>query len=455
MATRSSGSGVFVTLGVLAVLLLAAFIVSIVFYGQKQRAEEELQSMQQNVQRFLGADQEQDPAQRWLAEAPSNESVLRYLWESYADAMEQVVGDSDAMPSELVEELEDVEGAETTPLLGLLEQRNRQIASLNDQLSDAEAAAAAARADLDAEIERLEQIQTDHASTISALNDELSQYKGELDRYRSLVDETIDENNSRVERIRQDAASQEASLQQRIAALEDEALLLQDQLRALRSEKADDTLMPEDEYALVDGRVVGGDATEGLVYIDRGRQDRVVLGMTFEVYDNASAIRPDDDGNYPTGKATVEVVQINPASSVCRTLLQSRGNPVVEGDVLANAVYDPEKQYAFVVFGNFDTDGDGLATEPEQNAIRAIIADWGGLVDDEMTGRTDFLVLGERPILPPRPPVDAPGAVINEYIRKRQQVDRYDELFRTASQTGIPVLNQNRLDTLTGLAGRR
>ena len=36
---------------------------------------------------------------------------------------------------------------------------------------------------------------------------------------------------------------------------------------------------------------------------------------------------------------------------------------MVSGDVIANAVYDPKKSYRFVVFGAFDTDGDGVATQ--------------------------------------------------------------------------------------------
>ena len=111
--------------------------------------------------------------------------------------------------------------------------------------------------------------------------------------------------------------------------------------------------------------------------------------------------------------------------------------------------------YSFTVFGNFDTNQDGTATAQEIHDIRAIINAWGGETSEDLQGDTDFLVLGERPILPPQPSADAPIEVIQRYLQLQRAVQKYDELFETARDTGIPVLNQNRLYTLTGLYARR
>jgi hypothetical protein len=173
--------------------------------------------------------------------------------------------------------------------------------------------------------------------------------------------------------------------------------------------------------------------------------------MTFAVYTEPTDIRPDaDTGNYPEGKASLEVIRIDENTATARILRERRGNPVVRGDVVANAVYDPRKTYKFLVYGNFDADGDGRATFEEQTQIRARIEAWGGKVQSELTGDTDFLVLGERPVLPPEPAGNAPIEAINFYISLRRQAQRYDELFEKAQATSIPVLNQNRLYTLTG-----
>jgi len=71
-------------------------------------------------------------------------------------------------------------------------------------------------------------------------------------------------------------------------------------------------------------------------------------------------------------------------------------------------------------------------------------------VDDELGGDTDFLVLGQRPILPPRPDASAPLEVVQEFIRRQKDLERYDDLYKKARDTSVPILNENRLYTLIG-----
>ena len=68
----------------------------------------------------------------------------------------------------------------------------------------------------------------------------------------------------------------------------------------------------------------------------------------------------------------------------------------------------------------------------------------------DLQGDVDFLVLGERPVLPPRPGNDAPLELVQEYIRLDRIVQRYDRLLEQARATSLPVLNENRLYTLLG-----
>jgi redox-sensitive bicupin YhaK (pirin superfamily) len=118
--------------------------------------------------------------------------------------------------------------------------------------------------------------------------------------------------------------------------------------------------------------------------------------------------------------------------------------------VIANALYDPRKVYTFLVYGNFDVNGDGRATAAEADQIRALIEGWGGKVVSDLSGNVDFLVLGQRPQVPPKPGAGQPIAVVQEFIRLDQAAQRYDTLFQQASATSIPVLNENRLYTLIG-----
>jgi hypothetical protein len=123
---------------------------------------------------------------------------------------------------------------------------------------------------------------------------------------------------------------------------------------------------------------------------------------------------------------------------------------VIRGDVIANALYDPAKVYTFLVYGNFDANGDGASTQAEAEDIKAMVTGWGGKVTDQLTGNVDFLIMGDRPQLPPPPSADAPSAVVNNYMHMRDLAQRYDRLLEQAQSTSVPILNQNRLFTLIG-----
>src|SRR5262249_7074798 len=133
-----------------------------------------------------------------------------------------------------------------------------------------------------------------------------------------------------------------------------------------------------------------------------------------------------------------------------RITREVKGNPIVRGDVIANALYDPNKVYTFMVYGNFDPSGGGIPNQQGAEDIKAMIAAWGGKVADDLSGNVDFLVLGDRPLLPPQPGVNDPVNVVQIYMAASDKAQKYDKLFETAAATSLPVLNQNRLYTLIG-----
>jgi hypothetical protein len=129
---------------------------------------------------------------------------------------------------------------------------------------------------------------------------------------------------------------------------------------------------------------------------------------------------------------------------------------VIRGDVLANAVYDPKQQYKVLVHGKYDVDGDGKPTETEAEYLRSLVLQWGGTVvsGDDLPGDLDFLVMGVQPPDPPAPPQDAPQALINDWIKRKEAHDLYKRLFESAQDAQIPVLNANRFFILTGFVDR-
>ncbi|MBL8747487.1 MAG: hypothetical protein JNK58_14170 [Phycisphaerae bacterium] len=454
MASKTSASlGVLVFLNVSWVLALALLITSIILFAKVQRLTNDVQLRQNDLDAAVRADERDDRFEE-LKSLARNQGVIRYLDTKLQDLSAQVGGSRRDDPAALVEKIK-AESPEGTALLPLLTSRNSEIENLKGKLAAAESAREAANADLLASVERVKTLEEEHRKTIASLNAEIDSYKDGTNTYRQSMESTRVDMNNRVSTIRSDSEATISGLESQARDLEQQLLIANDQLRRLKQEQAGQNLRGAAEEALVDGRIVGVNSAGRQAYIGLGRKDRLVLGMTFEVYNDASTIVPDEKGDYPKGKGTVEIIRIDENSSVARIIRSSPGSTISNGDVIANAIYDPKKVYTFTVYGNFDTNNDDVFTPQEIQDIRGLIESWNGKLADDITGDTDFLVLGTRPVLPPQPKPDDPVELIQRWVQLSQQATKYDELFDKAVRAGIPILNQNRLYTLTGVGGRR
>jgi hypothetical protein len=454
MASKTSaGLGVLVFLNVSWVLALALLITSIILFARVQRLTDDVAKAQQDLDAAVRADQRDD---RWeeLKSLSKNAGVVRFLDTKLQELAMSVGGSRRDDPEALVTKIK-AASPEATPLLALLTNRNSEIEGLKGQLQAAEDARQAANSDLLATVDRVKALQEEHQKTIASLNAEIDSYKSGTGQYRADLETTKEDMNTRVNTIRTDSESTIASLEGQARDLEQQLLIANDQLRRLKQEQSADALRAAPEEAIVDGRIVGVNAAAKQVYLGLGKRDRLVLGMSFEVYADASAIAPLPSGEYPRGKGTIEITKIDETSSIARIIRENAGSTILNGDVVANAVYDPKKAYTFTVYGNFDTNRDDAFTPAEIQDIKGLIESWNGKIADDITGDTDFLVLGVRPVLPPQPKPDDPVELIQRWVQLSRQATKYDELFEKATRAGIPILNQNRLYTLTGVHGRR
>lgn len=455
MAARTSTSiGMGVTITILSLLTLTLFVFSVVFFGrykEQLRQNDTLRTGSEEI--ILAGERGTDQVRNLIEDArKERKSLVNYLMESQGAVMERVTGSRRDRVGDLTTKLSRVPGADTSNLLALIAARDSRVASLNEQLKQAEAARVQAIADRTNEVQRVESLQKSHQDTVDNLNQMVNAYhdqvvalQGEVDKYKSQVDE-------RLERVRADAGDAEKRLADQNRELNNTVLIQRNTIEQLRGERRNTLFSAKDEASLADGRIIGLADSGQRVYLSIGSNQKVQLGMTFSVYPDANAIHPDANGVYPRGKGTLEVVALSPDSATARITGETRGNPIVKGDVIANPLYDPHKVYRFVVFGNFDTDGDGVATPLERQSVEAMIKDWGGEIVNDLTGDVDFLVLGQRPILPPRPPATAPLAVVSNFVQLSRDAERYDALYRQAVSTSVPILNENRLNTLVGRA---
>ena len=158
----------------------------------------------------------------------------------------------------------------------------------------------------------------------------------------------------------------------------------------------------------------------------------------------------------PRGKASLQVIKVAEGTSTCKITRSVRGRPVVRDDVIANAVYDPDYVFKFLIHGKFDVDNDGRPSESEAEYLRSLVIKWGGTVvdGDQLSGDLDFLVLGLEPPMPLPPPSEATPSQLEDWLRRRRAHEMYNELFRQAREAQIPVLNANRFFILIGYTNR-
>ncbi len=453
MASRAGTSvGVGVTVAILSVLSLGLFVTSIVFYGKFQGARQDLLQQQNQQAEIIRTDERQrDDVLTMLDEAKrERKSLVGYLAEAQQRTMTMVTGDRRTTPTRLQELVGQIEGAANAPLLQVLRERQQRLAGLQAQYEKANADLQSALADLQNEQRRVAGIERRYRELLSGLGSDVARNAELVEQFRQGTERLQTGMDAKISRLEQEARDREARLNEELTRIREENAVLKGQIASLRGQRSGQALRPDDEYALVDGHVIAVNPTDRQAVISIGARNRVVLGMTFSVYASASQLRPDAEGNLPPGKAGLEVISVDPNSATCRILFETRGNPVVPGDVIVNPIFDPNKVYKFVVFGDFDVNRDGLITPAERTDLIAIIEAWGGKVINDLTGDVDFLVLGERPALPPRPDTTAPVEVMLRWIELDRNVQRYNRLQEQAAATGIPILNENRLYTLLG-----
>lgn len=215
----------------------------------------------------------------------------------------------------------------------------------------------------------------------------------------------------------------------------------------------------------VDGKIVKI-AEKAIVYINLGSGQQITPGMTFTVYDRLIGVpqlTPEEqeqdlrlnDGarllNLPEGKGSIEVVRVDEQSSECRIIRTSPGQQIVEGDVIANVVYDRHIKYAFCVYGRFDLDQNGVSSAADAEVIKRLIQSWGGRIVDEVNVDTDFLVMGVEPEVPNFNAEELLDPINrNKWEQAKAERDTYDKMRDRAQEYFVPVLSQNRFLHYTG-----
>ncbi len=182
--------------------------------------------------------------------------------------------------------------------------------------------------------------------------------------------------------LRDQVATKARELEEYKRLKRDEIKVLDDKIATLdaRNQELVDRADIQKDDLISDGKLLEARASHGFVIINRGIEDNLRRGTTFTVYNRRGG------KNFRKGK--IEVMTLYPHMAECRVLEETEANdPLIPGDHIHNAIYNPDEVKIFVVKGVFES------YSPEE--LKYFIRSVGGRVDNEVTVQTHYLVVGK------------------------------------------------------------
>ena len=236
-----------------------------------------------------------------------------------------------------------------------------------------------------------------------------------------------------------------------IETMNDSLLLMQAKLQTAQ----DSLKQAQDEVAKIepgpdrgvlaqkpDGKVILVDGKARVVHLNIGSNEHVYPGLTFTVYDRGASVPKDGKG-----KAEIKVFDVSETYSAARIVKPDLKNPILQGDVVANLIWDADRTNVFVITGDFDVDNDGQFDADGIDKIERLVKKWGGEMTDSISVDTDFLVLGKQPTVLRKPSIEEeeidPRATAR-HEASLARLSRYNQLRDQAQSLWIPVFTYEK-----------
>jgi hypothetical protein len=194
---------------------------------------------------------------------------------------------------------------------------------------------------------------------------------------------------------------------------------------------------------------------DNICYINLGFGDHISTGLTFEIYSKNEGVPKLDNGtdtlNMPKGKGSIEVINVGQNSSQCRIINTTPGTTISQGDLCVNIVYDRNIKPIFFIYGKFDMDQNGVATDAEAEVVKNLVTRWGGKIADKVSTDVDFVVFGKEPSVPLYTAEEMQQPLIAQRAAEaKAAVDAYNKVRDEAVSYHIPIMNQDRFLYYTG-----
>ncbi len=310
------------------------------------------------------------------------------------------------------------------------------------------------KAQFDDAVKVMEETKQKLTSAVKGCEDQVGQIKAEYDKLSALLDQKSKEQLGTLRGDLDKARADAKQLNDDLLKTQAQLSVTEGRLQGALSQVNEIRPAPDKEAAAFqsDGHVILVDEAAGVIQIDLGSDDHIYQGLTFSVYDRAAGIPRDGKP-----KAQVEVFAIDPKASTARVLSSDPRNPIMAGDLIANLIWNRDRPNQFIVIGEFDLNGDGKPDYDAVAKIEALIQKWGGVISKEVTPRTDYLIVGKEPKVPPLPTPEAQTAdptALEKYNAAKQKNDQYNRILKEAQSLWIPVFSYERFLYFTGYAAQ-
>jgi hypothetical protein len=468
---QGSRAGLITAVVILSILFVTSAIFAFYFSAENSKKETSLKNVTDNLTKYANSEAQVDPAVTALVEARNEaayqgQSAIQVALNKLGNLSKAVAGTPNADPQAITAavanaEKELKEAGVSVELKGSLVANFETLAgrvkelAVESQKKTEELNAAAEKHKQ--EVAQRQQVETELNGKFEEQGAQLAAALTQLEAKRNESDASVKTVQGEVERAAKTQQSQLSSLQKQLTDANASIAKLKSDIESYKVKVLRPTDTANPVIRQPDGRIVRVPGNDN-VFIDLGEGDGIAPGLTFEVYDRFTGvpgINPEDDvanldeSLMPKGKASIEIVRPGKRQSECRIIRQSSAQPVIEGDIVANLVFDRNTKYNFVVFGNFDLDQDNIPTPRDAEVVKERIVKWGGRLQDEVNVNADFVVLGFEPEVPAQTE-DETATEIAEREKKQKEADAYQEVVAKAKDLNIPILNQNRFLYYTG-----
>lgn len=280
------------------------------------------------------------------------------------------------------------------------------------------------------------------------MKDHLESFQTQLKNARNAVDEARGattqvqtDKDREIADLRQRMQDTNQNLESRISDLRDTKTRLEDRLQTAEEEKAavvEESEQKEQEYKnrilalegslrrlkvqieidrapTPDGQVLAASSSTGVAVINRGKQDNLKPGTVFQAYNFSK-------GNVKRMKGVLKVLDVFDASAKCAIVEMNPADPIVEGDLIENTLYNPGKTLHFYILGNLRKYGTSEA--------KMVLERLGNKVDDQIDVLTDYVILGEK-----ENPTDSELMDTPEY--------------KKAVELGVKIITEKELEAFT------